>query len=384
MPRLVLLGIEDKDVDVLSRIAGMEPRPEVVVIHPDPEALVLRLGALAELPISTQTVEPLGDDVVLISGAAGDIEPDLLEPWRREGARIVEPPAWDLELSPPDEGPSLRREESVVRALRETFDETATQKTADLGHALAEEPDMQPGPSPPAPGPEREEEHMTPISETPPPNIWESPEATFRYLVEQTVGEGSKVTLWWNGNTGVWVPWLWMGAAPAENKGGVELSSRYGEFRLTGAESGQDRLNVPALTRVAEDIALRDLASWQETERELRGRAVPDPTAAVGALEAWATPVLAVLGAQAVLLWRRDEDGWVLVLARGEGLSLSGELRMSPEMFAATFEHPGSSWRRWDPSVGLRLLCLLDGAGSRWPLMIHRVEKALAAAEEDS
>ena len=65
MPRLILLGIDDKDVDILSHVRSLEPPPEMVVIHPDPEALVLRLGALAEIPVSIQSVDPLGDDVVL-------------------------------------------------------------------------------------------------------------------------------------------------------------------------------------------------------------------------------------------------------------------------------------------------------------------------------
>ena len=49
MSRVVLLNLADVDVDVLTQLSRRDPRPEVVVVHPDANALISRLARLAVL-----------------------------------------------------------------------------------------------------------------------------------------------------------------------------------------------------------------------------------------------------------------------------------------------------------------------------------------------
>jgi len=219
--------------------------------------------------------------------------------------------------------------------------------------------------------------------DAPPAEIWERPEASFRYLVRQAGGEGTEATLWWDGMTDVWVPWVWAGESPAGGTAegpadGIEIPSSWGRFRLTGMGKDTASLNLAALARVAEDMALRDLMGWRRRAHALAAHGLPDPHADGNALAAWSQPVLDALGAGATLFWRREGAGWKLVQARGEGLGFTGSLVLPEGLLAATFEHEASPWRRWDPSPEVRLHLAGPGADPRWPLVLRRVELALA------
>mgnify|MGYP001069874463 FL=1 len=58
MSRYVLMGLAGKDVDVLTKLSRLSPRPEVLVVHSDPGALILRLADVAQLPALTEPPRP--------------------------------------------------------------------------------------------------------------------------------------------------------------------------------------------------------------------------------------------------------------------------------------------------------------------------------------
>ena len=91
MSRLVLLGLGEDDVDVLSQVSLMDPRPEVLAVHPDPEALILCLASLAEFPALTEPPRPRPDDVVVVPARGGGPAAEMAEAWRQVGARIIHP-----------------------------------------------------------------------------------------------------------------------------------------------------------------------------------------------------------------------------------------------------------------------------------------------------
>lgn len=428
MSRLVLLGLGDDDVDVLSRLARLDPRPDVFVFHPQDGALILRLAAISEWPAATVPPEPREDDVAVIPAATGSLITELVDRWRELGARVVSPVTL-AELSSAELEAPVEMPESI-RAIAESASEAPVTETVESAMSpvtpLPEsEPELAPDPEPvseqtleptqeptleptleptpePTPEPDSKVEPMAQTEHpatkndasapaanadnglaTPPADVWASPEATFRYLIEQTLGADASVGLYWNGATDVWVPWTWTGDTPdrdADMESGVSVPMQWGEMRVLG--EGTDRLNMGALQRVAEDIALRDLMQWRETSRSLGQHGRPSSSADAGQLAAWLEPVWGVLNVQAALTWRRSSEGWSLMGARGSGLNMSGVFNMPERLLEATFEGPGSPWTRWEPADGLRLHLASDSVDPRLPLRLRRVE--LAVSGEDA
>ncbi len=416
MSRLVLLGLGDDDVDVLSRVARLDPRPDVFVFHPQENALILRLAAVSEWPAATVPPEPRADDVAVIPAASGSFIAELVERWRELGARVISPIAvntLDMDApgapaqaaqavraigDPPADAPAIDRTEPTPAPSRPEM--------VEPDPAPDHEPDPEPDPTPdsipettPEPDPKVEPMAQTeqPATQTPapasandnglaapPPDVWASPDATFRYLVDQALGAEASIGLYWNGGTDVWVPWIWTGDVPsidADIDSGVTVPlQQWGEMRVLG--DGANRLNIAALQRVAEDIALRDLMQWRETSRSLSQHGRPSSGADAGALAAWLEPVWSVLNVQASLTWRRGSEGWSLTGARGNGLNLSGVFNMPERLLEATFEGPGSPWTRWEPADGVRLHLASDTPDPRLPLRLRRVEMAVSG--EDS
>lgn len=409
MPRYVLLGLAGKDVDVLSRLSRLDPRPEVLVVHPDPGALILRLADVAQMPALTEPPRARADDVVVVSSTPHEEVAEWAKSWREVGARIVLPdgvqgasevsPAVHAAVSaqaaaaasalsamtPPSRGPAVAvppvaqetskpPEEKPVTRL-----ETAVSQAgngSDHSPAPAPDPVVDPAPAPPVPA-------LDHVSDLPAGSAaaWESPEATFRYLVEQALGRDAAIALWWNGGVDTWVPWVWTGASagarPKDADDALCLHTECGEFQVTGAGDRHGRLNAAALTRVAEDMALRDLMRWRREARSLAAHGLPDPQAEKDALAGWMSPVLLALDAAAALVWRREGAGWRLLHAQGEGLGLDGTFTVPAALFAATFEAENSPWLRWEPGAGLRVHLQVKGDDPRWPLRLRRVELAL-------
>jgi hypothetical protein len=373
MSRLLLLGLADADVDILSRIPSLDPQPEILVVHSDPEALIVRLAKVADLPTATKAPKPKQGDVVVIPSQNGDRLKALLDPWKRAGARIIDPGSLIAEVGPTkDEGPETLpkpqpEEVSKMDALQpRTFRRKKTSKgqyAASLKRA--------------------KEQSKTPKiakTEAPPPDIWVHPEATFRYLVESAGGKERAMTLWWDGGEDHWVPWLWTGEIPQGEAepltDGLEIPSSWGAFRLIGGEDVHDELNLGALTRVADDLALRDLAAWRQAERELVDVGMPDPEDEDG-LETWAERVLSPLNSEAAMIWKQGDDAWRLQGTWGESVVFSGDLVFSDSLFSATFDGPGTRWYRWDLGAGFCVQLMLSEDDPRWPLRFHRVKRAV-------
>ena len=408
MPRYVLLGLAGKDVDVLSRLSRLEPRPEVLVVHPDPGALILRLADVAQMPALTEPPRARADDVVVVPSVPHEEVAAWAQSWRDVGARIVLPDGVErrTEASPVVHAAVSAQAAAAASAL-------SAMTPAGRGPAVAIPPPV-PSTAPPAPSKPSEEKPTTradkgasPMgngSSHPPDAVpatadsghpaelqagsaeaWESPEATFRYLVEQALGRDAGVTLWWNGGVDTWVPWVWTGASPGarlkEPDDSLCLQTECGEFRVAGAEERGARLNVLAMTRVAEDMALRDLMHWRREARPLAVHGLPDPHAEKNALAGWMAPVMNALDATLALVWRREGAGWRLLHAEGEGLGLDGTFVVPAPLFAATFETEHSPLRRWEPVSGLRVHLQVKGDDPRWPLRLRRVELALAGEE---
>ena len=219
----------------------------------------------------------------------------------------------------------------------------------------------------------------------PPPSVWETPEETFRYLAAQTLGADQPVSLWWDGGAGVWVPWVWTGEVPSRRpeppEYGVEIPSRWGSFRLAVSAREAGRVPVAAFARVAEDLALRDLMVWRQEARRFAAHGLPEPDMKAADLHRWAEPVLAHLGADSLLLWRREGDRYRLLHAEGGGFEFSGTLIMPAARVAATFETDAAGWRRWDPLPWLRVHLGTDKSDPRWPLKLRRMELALAGED---
>jgi hypothetical protein len=419
MPRYVLLGLAGKDVDVLSRLSRLDPRPEVLVVHPDPGALILRLADVAQMPALTEPPRARADDVVVVSSAPQEEIAEWAQSWREVGARIVLPDGVQREgevppavhaavsaqaaaaasalsaMTPPGrvstthaapvaQAPPNPPEETPV-----THNETVSSVTGNGSH---HPPEPAPAPVPaPTPAPVVEAAPSVPPSERAPElelgsaAVWESPEATFRYLAEQVLGRDAAITLWWNGGVDAWVPWIWTGASagtrPEDSGEVLALRTECGEFHVSGAGERRGRLNAAAFTRVAEDMALRDLMRWRRDARSLAAHGLPDPNAEKGALARWMAPVLAALEGAAALMWRREGEGWRLVYAQGEGLGLDGTFTVPAALFEATFEAESSPWRRWEPAADLRVHLQVKGDDPRWPLRLRRVQLALAGEE---
>ncbi len=421
MPRYVLLGLAGKDVDVLSRLSRLDPRPEVLVVHPDPGALILRLADVAQMPALTEPPRARADDVVVVPSAPHDEIAEWAKAWREVGARIVLPEGLQpaSEVSPavhaavsaqaaaaasalsamtPPVRVSTTHAAPVAQAPPNPPEETPVTHnetvSSGAGNGSHHPPEPAPAPAPvpapvPAPAvvpaPSIEPSEHAPELELGSAAAWESPEATFRYLVEDALGRDAAIALWWDGGVDTWVPWLWTGASagarPGDSGDVLALRTECGEFRVSGAGERRGRLHTAALTRVAEDMALRDLMRWRREARSLAAHGLPDSQAEKSVLAGWMSPVLIALDAAAALVWRREGAGWRLMHVEGEGLGLEGTLTVPDALFAATFEAERSPWWRWEPAPGLRVHMQMKADDPRWPLRLRRVELALAGEE---
>lgn len=363
MPRLLLMGLNDDDVDVLSHLSAISPDAEVLVFHSDPTALVMKLADVAELPVTTELPKPESSDIVVASESETG-EGALLAPWKSLGAQILRPRSLTAEsnaVATPHE-PALGGSKGDEVNLN-----TQTPKTTSRAKLTLQtvKPQVR------SPGSK---------IEAPPPEIWIHPEATFRYLVEQAAGPDRPVTLWWEGNTGVWVPWLWTGESPQGDpeavEEGMEVPFAWGAYRLVGDRGVINQLNVAALSRVVEDLALRDLATWRQTAEDLQNVGYPDP-GDEAAVDAWAERVLTPLHSEAAMIWRRDQDTWRLIGTWGEGIIFNGDLVFSEALFAAIYETTNTNWFRWDLDEGFLVQFIKPDEDPRWPLRLHRVKRAM-------
>jgi hypothetical protein len=359
MSRLVLLGLGDRDVDVLSQIPGLDPKPEVLVAHPDPEALILQLASLSELPTTTSAPSPREDDLVVVSAEAEPHVRSWIDSFRRAGVRIVSPAGLRLEAEGDGEGPTpARAAETQAEAPAAEAVPDATPPDGEIAAARVDE-----------------------ALERPPAEIWARPEATFRYLMEQALGVGAAATLSWDGGIRTWVPWVWTGEEPdSEGGSSVELSTSWGTFRVTGAAVERRLLPLAALTRVAEDLALRDLAAWQKTAAALPGAVPPGDRKA---LLAWAGSVLEALNPETAWLWEHEGETMRLAAAFGEGVSLAGDRVTLPEsLLRDLLDEGGIQWERWEPSEHLSVHLGFSRTDRQWPLRWERIRTAMAGRRE--
>jgi hypothetical protein len=214
-------------------------------------------------------------------------------------------------------------------------------------------------------------------AEIPSARIWESPEATFRYLLERA--GVTSATLWWDGEAQTWIPWLEIGDGPQSNPSagppaGLDIESRWGRFVLSGVHGRERDLYRPALSRVAEDMALREIEAWRRESGRLRALLPVSRGVDIAAWSRWLDEALPTLAPEAALLWVDHGDGWRLCRAWGEGVGQSGELRLPPVLFTATFG-PATSWHTWDLLAGLRLVFTAPATGYRWPLCLRRLDR---------
>lgn len=380
MTRLVLLGLDDEDVDVLSRIPKLNPPPEVVVVHPDPDALIAKLAGVAEHTVQAEPPPARADDVVVTSG-----EDPRLDPWKGLGAQIVAPVALSTSVISGQRKPPSREERAGAREPEE-FEVVVSSRArspARKGPPTEGEPvfstrskrgeKMQSR----AGQPSQAERSLPKVS-------WENPEGPLRALAKTLGPEGESVTLWWDGNVGVWVPWAWVGSDPGdagdEEPGGVELSSEWGRFRVAGPAKLE---SAAAWTRVAEDLVLRDLLRWERRRSDLSLLGPLPATSDLEALVSWYGKVKDELSAHAALLWQQSDGGWTLLEAWGEETAFRGELLLPDSLLVATFEQPGSPWRSWGPVPEARFYFTVAPEDRRWPLRVHRLEQTLSLEGAD-
>ena len=408
MPRYVLLGLAGKDVDVLSRLSRMDPRPEVLVVHPDPGALILRLADVAQMPALTEPPRPRADDVVVVSSAPHEEVAEWAKSWREVGARIVLPDGLQRasEVSPAVHAAVSAQAAAAASALSAMtpMGRGSVAEAPPVAQAPSNPPEEKPvthverGASPmgngsdhpadpvPAPRPKPRSRRRRADPEPGSATAWESPEATFRYLVEQALGRDAAITLWWNGSVDAWVPWVWTGASPGarpQDSGDVlPLRTECGEFQVSGAGERRGQLNPAALARVAEDMALRDLMRWRREARALTGHGLPDPQADRQALAGWIAPVMVALE------WRGRSG----VASRGRRVAVAARRGRRPGI-GWDVHHPrrplrghlrGGDVRRGgagSPQPDLRVHLQVKGDDPRWPLRLRRVQLALAGEE---
>ena len=389
MTRWILLGIGDQDVDVLSKLSTRASPSEVLVYHPDPDALVLRLAEVAELTVLDRLPEPEPHDVLVISSHAGTDR--LQEAWYRVGARVLhssavgvpEPEVSEVEVAVASV-PAEQMEEEQIEASERMLhvangpDITSTRESRPMQERSSETEDREVATM--DTGSDREREMDWNAPQNAPADIWTDPATTFHYLMDQA-GVRDFV-LWWDGENDSWVPVvstgggkdsLTSGARPE----GIEVSHRWGRFVLSGANEA--RLYRPALARVAEDIALRDLEEWRRSGERLRTRIPAEEHTDLPAWGRWLDEALPVLSAEAALLWLRQDGGWRLARAWGEGVGLAGELRLPEPLFVATFG-PGSMWRSWQPVPAYRVLFTPRDGDHTWPLRQARLQNLMSAS----
>jgi len=366
MSRIILFGVDDEHVDALTRLRDLSEHVDILVVHSDPEALVLRLARMADMPTATAEPEPQAGDILVLP-AAGNGLGAIEERWLGAGA-AVRPLQWLSEAGPQE-----------------------TQEVAPVEFERPEEaepqPEALPGPSPSRlpdePEPETtttsQEEEM-PVELEVPAHAWSSPEGTFAYLVQASGGPEAEAVLWWDGGNDHWVPWTWIGPEPGEAlpppERRIEFHSVWGRFALEAEGAWVGDLPRPALVRVAEDAAVRDLLIW-EREKERMAGAVRDVTGADRTLaQAALEPVLKSLGAVSAFVWQRRESAWALLAARGEGVRLEGTLILPDALFEGFVSREGG-WHEWRPSADLRIVWQSEPGDRRWPLRLARLERAL-------
>jgi len=356
MNRLLLMNLRDEDVDVLTRVRRMRPAPDIHVCHSDPEALIVRLARMARIPTHLDPPDPADADVVVVpepelkSGAVG--------PWRDRGFRILSaagfpPESW---RSGDEDADASAEDASAENASPE--DDPARAEPVALDALEAAAPHA-----------------------APPPDVLASPEASFRYLVESVLGEGNDAALWWDGGEDMWVPWVTVGDVPDPEivpAGGFDVRTEWGEFRLDGDGVESAAFPRAAVKRVAEDLALRDLAAWRKRAAALARVPAVTVDSDPDVLETWWDFIAGVLDPATAMLWREDPDGWSLAAARGKGVAFTGLFHLDEDLLTATFPTGRGAWRRWEPVPGLRVyLRFADGDG-RWPLRLKRVQTAVA------
>jgi len=349
MSRLVLLNLSDSQVDVLSRIEPAKPKSDVLVFHENPDALVIRLARLAEWTTSGTLPEPRSDDTVVTS----DPESPLVGSWRRLGAAVTTPDGYETGNGSAPSAPAPAPAPS------------AAPSPPPVAVAPQVLPVATPAPAPvAAPAP----------ALRPPVDALTSPESSFAYLAEQTLGAGAAASLWWDGDRGSWAPCMWTGNAPASGGApqGPVIETEWGKFSI--GDSGSAAWNAAALRRVAEDYALRDLMRWQRTAADLAGIPRPSPGDAVSH-SGWLQRAADYLGVDALFLWEGDGSGWLLRGVFGEGFSIQGELRFPDAVLTASFESEGCGWYAWAPRDGFRAH-LRPGADPRWTLRLDRFRQA--------
>jgi len=387
MNRWILLAIGDQDVDVLSRLPRDAVPSDIVIYHPDPEALVLRLAEVAELQAVDRLPDPRPEDVLVISEQAGT---DRLEDaWRRVGARVMRPEAVGSEDGMPEEHVAVAAQATDDRLL-EPFTATQTMLHVANGPDISstrESSSMQDQRQEMEerevatmdPGPDHDEYRAAPAPKDMTAEIWADPATTFRYLMDQSGARD--YILWWDGESDSWFPMVSSGPVhelvSSGRPDGFEVSHRWGRFVLSGADEG--RVFRPALARVAEDMALRDMEEWRRSGERLRGRIPAEDHTDLPAWGRWFDEALPVLGAEAALLWLRQDGAWRLARAWGEGVGLAGELRLPEPLFVATFG-PGSMWRSWQPFPSYRVLFTPRDGDTTWPLRQARLHQMMAAA----
>ena len=143
---------------------------------------------------------------------------------------------------------------------------------------------------------------------------------------------------------------------------------------LSGVQGRERQLHRPALSRVAEDIALRELESWRRESGRLRTLLPVSRGVDVPAWSRWLDDALPTLAPEAALLWVEHGDGWRLCRAWGEGVGQAGELRLPRALFDATFG-PATPWHSWELLAGLRVVFTAPGTGPRWPLSLRRLNR---------
>jgi hypothetical protein len=395
MNRWILLAIGDQDVDVLSRLPRDAAPSDIVIYHPDPDALVLRLADVAELHLVDRLPDPNPQDVLVISEQVGTDHVE--DAWRRVGARVMRPEEVGILDGAQEEQARMAAQATDDRIEDHSthYEEpvTATQmmlqvangpdisstressRMQDQRHEM-EEREVATMDS----GPDRDEYRSAPAPRDMSVEIWTDPASTFRYLMDQ-FGVRDYI-LWWDGENDSWVPMVSSvpvhEAVPSGSRpDGFDVSHRWGRFVLSGAD--EDRVFRPALARVAEDMALRDLEDWRRSGERLRSRMPSEEPSDLPAWGRWFDDALPVLGADAALLWLRQDGAWRLARAWGEGVGLAGELRLPEPLFAATFG-PGSMWRSWQPFSSYRVLFTPRDGDHTWPLRQARLHQLMAAA----
>jgi len=386
MSRIILFGVDDEHVDVLTRLRDVSEHADILVVHPDPEALVLRLARMADMPTATAEPEPHAGDILVLPTAGNGLGA-IEKRWLGAGA-AVRPLQWLAQGTLPEAAPGKRnlpvesersRETQAVPPVQSEGREEVEPETDAEPEAPPEGASRHPG-EPDRETPTTPQEEEMPRELEVPAHAWSSPEGTFAYLVQASGGPEAEAVLWWDGGDDHWVPWTWIGPEPGDAlpppERRIEFHSVWGRFALEAEGAWVGGLPRPALVRVAEDAAVRDLLIW-EREKERMVAAVRDVTGTDRTLaQAALEPVLRSLGAVSAFVWQRRESAWALFAARGEGVRLEGTLILPDALFEGFAPREGG-WHEWRPSADVRIVWQPEPGDRRWPLRLGRLERAL-------